>query len=448
MKIAMVSEHASPLAAVGGVDAGGQNVHVAALSSALAARGHDVVVYTRRDDARRPRRVRLSRGVDVVHLDAGPPEVVGKDGLLPYIPQFADNLTAALRERRPTLIHAHFWMSGMAATAAGASLGLPVLQTFHALGAVKQRHQGSADTSPAGRLVVESRLARGVDRVIASCSDEVRELLLLGAQRSSVDMVPCGVDTARFTPDGPLAPRRGRRRLLALGRMVPRKGVDDAIRALAAVPDAELVVAGGGRAEDLSADPEACRLLDLARASGVADRVELRGSVPRSELPALIRSTDVVVCLPWYEPFGIVPLEAMACGVPVVGTAVGGLLDTVVDGVTGRLVPPHRPDLAAAAVNELLAHDGPRAEAGAAGVARMRAHYTWTAVAAGTELAYRRVGHHADPYSNHHSDNRADHPSDHRGAGHRRRDGALGPVVRALDFDGVHAADTAKEATA
>ena len=136
----------------------------------------------------------------------------------------------------------------MAATVAGADLGVPVVQTFHALGAVKQRHQGSADTSPPGRLAVESRLARSVDRVIASCRDEVRELLLLGGQRSSIDVVPCGVDTAHFTPDGPAAPRGRRPRLLALGRMVPRKGVDDAIRMLARVPAAELVVAGGGPA--------------------------------------------------------------------------------------------------------------------------------------------------------------------------------------------------------
>ena len=387
----MVSEHASPLAAVGGVDAGGQNVHVAALSAALADRGHDVVVYTRRDDAALERRVRLGRGVDVVHLDAGPPEELSKDLLLPYMPRFAEELTATLRRRRPALLHAHFWMSGMASMVAGAELDLPVAQTFHALGAVKQRHQGSADTSPPGRLAVERRLARGVDRVIASCRDEVRELLLLGGQRSSVDVVPCGVDTVHFTPNGPVAPRGRRPRLLAVGRMVPRKGVDDAIRMLTGVPAAELIVVGGPPVEDLDRDPEARRLLDLARKLDVADRVELRGAVRRAELPTLIRSSDVVVCLPWYEPFGIVPLEAMACGVPVVGTAVGGLLDTVVSGVTGRLVPPRRPDLAAAAVNALLGDDCLRAVAGAAGVARMQARYTWNAVAGGTELAYQRA---------------------------------------------------------
>lgn len=391
MRIAMVSEHASPLAAVGGVDAGGQNVHVAALSAALAARGHEVVVYTRRDDPNLARRVPLVPGVDVVHLDAGPAEPVGKDELLPFIPQFGDELGAALRRHRPALIHAHFWMSGIAASAAGAGLGMPVVQTFHALGAVKKRHQGSADTSPAGRLRIETSLARGVDRVIASCTDEVRELLLLGAERARIDVVPCGVDTAQFTPEGPVAARTNRPRLLALGRLVPRKGTDDAIRALALVPAAELIVAGGGSAEQLSADPEAQRLRELADALGVSERVHLRGSVPRAELPALIRSADVVVCLPWYEPFGIVPLEAMACGVPVVGTAVGGLLDTVVSGVTGRLIPPRRPDLAADAINDLLADDAQRGELGAAGVARTSAAYSWDAVATATERAYRHA---------------------------------------------------------
>ena len=392
MKIAMVSEHASPLAAIGGVDAGGQNVHVAALSTALAARGHDVVVYTRRDDPTLPAKVRMGPGVSVVHLDAGPAQKVGKDQLVPYLPELAEGLIASLRRDRPALVHAHFWMSGLVAGIAGRELDLPVVQTFHALGAVKRLHQGNADGSPPERLAVERRLARETDRVVASCTDEVRELLSMGARRDHVHIVPCGVDTEKFTPVGPIAARSGRPRLLALGRLVPRKGVDDAIRALATVPGAELVVAGGPVAGELDADPEVLRLRTIAAELGVADRVDLRGQVSRADLPALMRSADVVVCLPWYEPFGIVPLEAMACGVPVVGSAVGGLLDSVVSGGTGELVPPHRPDVAATVVRELLADDGRRARQGRAGVIRARSRYTWAAVAAGTERAYRHAG--------------------------------------------------------
>ena len=151
----MVSEHASPLATLGGVDAGGQNVHVAALAAALARRGASVVVHTRRDDPALPRRVRTGQGVTVDHVPAGPAEVVSKDTLLPYMDAFAADLHRQWSRRRPDVVHAHFWMSGYAALEAARPLGIPVVMTFHALGVVKRRHQGSRDTSPPERLDVE-----------------------------------------------------------------------------------------------------------------------------------------------------------------------------------------------------------------------------------------------------------------------------------------------------
>ncbi len=157
MRIAMISEHASPLATLGGVDAGGQNVHVAALSAALAEEGHTVTVYTRRDDAALPARVAFAPGVEVVHLDAGPARAVPKDELLPHMGELADGLLADWRTARPDVVHSHFWMSGVAALDAaarlasspvGAAAAPPVLHTFHALGSVKRRHLGAEDTSP------------------------------------------------------------------------------------------------------------------------------------------------------------------------------------------------------------------------------------------------------------------------------------------------------------
>ncbi|MCU1657118.1 MAG: glycosyltransferase family 1 protein, partial [Pseudonocardiales bacterium] len=181
MRVAMMSEHASPLAALGGVDAGGQNVHVAALASALADRGNDVVVYTRRDDPHLPERVELRAGVVVEHLDAGPPAPIPKDDLLPYVPAMAADLRRRLRRSNPpAVVHAHFWMSGLAALAATQELDVPVVQTFHALGSVKRRFQGAADTSPAGRIAAERHIARSARRILASCTDEVRELVQLG----------------------------------------------------------------------------------------------------------------------------------------------------------------------------------------------------------------------------------------------------------------------------
>jgi glycosyltransferase involved in cell wall biosynthesis len=391
MRIAMVSEHASPLAVLGGVDAGGQNVHVAALAEALAAAGHEVDVYTRRDDESLPDDVPLCPGVRVRHVPAGPPTAVPKDDLLPYMADFGRYLAAAWTgEDRPAVVHAHFWMSGLASVQAADVVDVPVVQTFHALGAVKKRHQGAADTSPSGRVVTETTIGRRVDAIVATCSDEVAELARMGVPTGHVHVVPCGVDIDHFSPDvEPVTvPRRVPYRILSVGRLVERKGVDTAIEALIALPDVELWVAGGPALEALDDDPEAVRLRAVAQAAGVADRVRLLGRVSHDDMPAVMRSADLVVATPWYEPFGIVPVEAAACGVPVVGTAVGGLLDTVVDGRTGTLVPAHDPGSLARAIRELLDDPPRRARYGAVARRRAAARYGWDRVAAATAEVY------------------------------------------------------------
>ena len=387
MRIDMVSEHASPLAVLGDVDAGGQNVHVAALASALARRGARVVVHTRRDDPALPATVEMAPGVSVRHVDAGPPAPLPKDELLPHMDEFARRLSADWSAEPPDVVHSHFWMSGRAALAAAGPLGIPVVHTFHALGVVKRRHQGARDTSPPGRLEEERAVMRGAARIVATCSDEVFELLREGADRRRCSVVPCGVDTGRFRPTGPAEERR-RPRVVCVGRLVERKGVDAVVRALVDLPGVELVVAGGPDRRRLADDPEARRLDGLARELGVADRVDLRGGLPRHEIPPLMRSADAVVCAPWYEPFGIVPLEAMACGVPVVATAVGGMIDTVVDGETGVHVQPRRPEQLAGALAALIADPARRRALGANGGRRARERYTWDRVAAATHDVY------------------------------------------------------------
>jgi D-inositol-3-phosphate glycosyltransferase len=394
VRVAMVSEHASPLAVLGGVDAGGQNVHVAALATAMARKGVDVVVHTRRDDVALPRRVRMAPGVTVDHVTAGPPSAVPKDELLPYMDDFAVDLHRQWRARRPDIVHAHFWMSGKAALAAARPLGIPVVLTFHALGRVKKRHQGAKDTSPADRLELEKVLVRDCDRVVATCTDEVFELLRMGGARRRISVVPCGVDVGLFRPDVAPEPRpSGRHRIVAVGRLVERKGVGNVIVALARMlraggPDTELVIAGGAAADSLDDDVDVQRLRAVARAEGVVDRVVFRGRVGRADLPALYRSADVAVCVPWYEPFGIVPLEAMACGTPVLASAVGGLVDTVVHGGTGLHIPPRDPDALAEALAELLPDADRRRALGAAGAARARSRYSWDRVAAQTLQSY------------------------------------------------------------
>jgi glycosyltransferase involved in cell wall biosynthesis len=391
MRIAMVSEHASPLATLGGVDSGGQNVYVAALASALVRLGHAVTVYTRRDGVSLPPRVVMAPGVVVQYVDAGPPLPIAKDAIYPYVPQFGAHLRRLWSVEPPDIVHSHFWMSALAALAATGPLDLPLVHTYHALGVEKLRHQGLADTSPGVRVEAEAEIARRADRIVATAGAELFELSRMGASPRTLRIVPCGVDLDQFASTATGTHRRdGRLRVVTLSRLVPRKGIDTVIEALARVPAAELVVAGGGEAPDLANDPEALRLVDVARASGVAERVFFAGRVERAHVPALLRRADVVACTPWYEPFGMVPLEAMACGRPVVVSSVGGLIDTVVDGLTGFHVAPREPRHVALAL-EALRDARVRRRMGRAGEERVRLRYAWPRIAAEVLEVYRGV---------------------------------------------------------
>jgi glycosyltransferase involved in cell wall biosynthesis len=397
VRIALVSEHASPLAAIGGVDAGGQNIHVAELAAGLVRLGHSISVYTRRDDADLAERVTTPAGYEVVHVPAGPAGPVPKDDLWPHMAAFADHLTEMLKFQQPDVAHAHFWMSAWASARAARRLNLPLLVTFHALGSVKRRYQGPADTSPLNRIRVEVAVAGAADRIIATATEEIRELARLGVPSSKVSVVPCGVDLEHFTPwpttdASPSVPQRAcRYRLLSAGRLVPRNGHEIIIEALTWLPEAELLIAGGAGSSDATPEPEHDRLVAVAERLGVADRVRLIGHVARADMPALLRSADLVVSSPWYKPFGIVPLEAMACGVPVVASAVDGMLDTVVDSVTGALVAPRDSVALAEAVGPLLESPSRRAEFAQAGLERVRSRYSWDRVAADTAAVYRQT---------------------------------------------------------
>ena len=401
MRIAMVSEHASPLALFVGRDAGRQNLHVGKLAAALVRRGHSVTVYTRRDSDRLHWEQELPSGVKLVNLDAGPPRQIPRDKLLPYIPEFAEQLGRYWVEEPPQVVHGHYWMSGIATIEAVGQMqkhGLPlpaVAQTFHALGVVRRRDHGAEDSSPPEREFLEPWVARSVDRVIATCPDEALELRALGVSQRRISVSPCGVDVARFTPDGPARPRGQRLRLAAIGGLAPREGIDTIISAMALLSasgkrDVELLVVGGASGKDrIASDPEARRLRDHAESLGIRGQVIFTGRVPHDDMPELLRSVDVVVCTPLYEPFGAVPLEAMASGVPVIASTVSGLTETVLNGVTGLLVPPRHPAALAEAISTLHADRTFREALGKAGIARARSRYTWDHLAGHTERLYR-----------------------------------------------------------
>ena len=349
MRIAMVSEHASPLAVLGGVDAGGQNVHVAALAHGARARRATTSSCTRAATTPRSRGAwRWRRGVAVDHVDAGPPAeraegraAAAHAARSPQRPARAVAGRPARRRPQPLL---DVRRSPRSRPRRG--LGIPVVHTFHALGTVKRRHQGARDTSPPRRLALERDDRRAAPTaIVATCTDEVFELMRHG-RRPPADHGRAVRRRPRRASarDGPREPRPGRRRLVAACRLVERKGIGDVVAALAGAPGRR--AARRRRPDAAGAWTPTPRRAGCARSPtqhGVGDRLVLRGRVGRDEMPALLRSADAVVCAPWYEPFGIVPLEAMACGVPVVATAVGGQIDSVVDGVTGVHVPPRDP---------------------------------------------------------------------------------------------------------
>jgi D-inositol-3-phosphate glycosyltransferase len=384
----MISEHASPLATLGGEDSGGQNVYVAELARRLGAMGHRVDVFTRRDSTLLPEVIPFGEGVRVVNLPAGPPESLPKDDLFPFMAGFRDAFYRFAREEPDAyeLVHANFWMSGWVACEAKRDLGLPFVQTFHALGETKRREQGARDTSPPERQAVEFRILEEVERVLVTCPAEIEELTTLyEADRARLMLVPCGVDTRTFRP----VDRREARKALSLpdkltvvyvGRLVPRKGVDTLVEAFALLPDhldARLVVVGG----EPRGSPEVERLLALAGTLGVAERVTFAGSRPQWELHRYYGAADAAVSVPHYEPFGMTPLEAMACATPVVGSKVGGIKTSVADGETGYLIPPKDPEALAGRLVRLLS-DGPRRDRmGRNARRRIEEHYTWERIA-------------------------------------------------------------------
>ena len=310
------------------------------------ARGHRVTVYTRAK----------VKGAGVEHVPAGPDVELSESDLLPYLPDFSAALRRRWHKKRPDIIHAHSWTSGLAAIAGSEGLDVPVTQTLNIL-------QGDRAPGPVRRL--ECAIGRRAKTVIAVCGDEKTELIKMGVPRTNISVVPHGVDVERFRRHGPALPRGTRPRLLHIGHI----GADTAVNALIAVPDAELLIAGG---DELSIR----RLRDLARGHGVADRVEPLGTVPHATMPKLIRSADLVLSLSPTVPNGIAALEAMACGVPVIASATGAHLDSIVDGVTGFLIRPDRPLEVAKRIRLLLRDATLRTAIGYAAADRARSRYS------------------------------------------------------------------------
>ncbi|HEY1115928.1 MAG TPA: glycosyltransferase, partial [Chitinophagaceae bacterium] len=410
-RIAFISEHASPLAVLGGVDSGGQNVYVAELARFLAKAGYKVDVFTRWDDEGVPQVVHWLPNVRVVHVKAGPVHYLPKEELFPFMTEFRKEMMRFMEEEEVyyDLAHANFWMSALVAMELKQIMELPYVVTFHALGHVRRIYQKEQDKFPPERVLVEEEAARWADQVLAECPQDKEDLMTYyGVDPAKITIVPCGFDPGELYPVNPSFARSilglDQREciLLQLGRMVPRKGVDNVVKALPLLRNTFhkirlLIVGGESDLPDPVASPEIGRLQQLVQDCGVADSVTFTGRRGRNLLKYYYSAAHLFITTPWYEPFGITPLEAMACGTPVIGSNVGGIKYSVEDGQTGYLVPPNDPFALAEKVELLLENPVLHRKMKANAIKRVNALFTWQKVADAVDGLYQQVLYQVKP---------------------------------------------------
>lgn len=380
--VAVVSMHTSPLVQPGTGDSGGMNVYVRELSASLAQAGVDVRVYVRRWADDLPERVPVEPGFEVVHVPAGPSRLA-KEDLPAVVDEFTEGVAADLAVSPVQALHANYWLSAVSAHDLKHRLELPLVATFHTLARVKAE---AGDLEPRAREEAEARIIGCCDAICASNPVEADQLIqLYGAPRERLELVPSGVDHAFFSPGDRAGARTAlglddRPTLLFVGRIQPLKGLTVAVEALARLRDrsTRLVVVGGPSGAEGPA--ELARVMGLIAELGLGDRVTFIEPQPHHMLSTWYRAADVVVVPSRSESFGLVALEAAACGVPVVASAVGGLRTLVDDGVTGLLVEDRDPAAWARAIDRLLDKPEKAAWMGAAAAADAR-RYSWSTTA-------------------------------------------------------------------
>jgi D-inositol-3-phosphate glycosyltransferase len=390
-RLALISAHTSPLARLGSHKAGGMNVYVRETAIELARLGHVVDVFTR-DDGTHPDVVSLGQRARVVHLGAGPRDMVGKDEVRKHLPAFLHSLRAFKEQEglRYDLVHSHYWLSGWVGGYLQRLWDVPHVTMFHTLGEVKNRARPGEHESTQ-RIETERRIVATADAVVAASGHELEQIArLYDGDPARVAVIPCGVNLDLFRPRDRVAARStlglgGGPVVLFVGRLEPLKGADLLIETLPHLddPDTTLVIVGG----DEQSAAYRRELRRTAREAGVAARVRFVGAVPQEQLPLYYSAADVCVIPSFYESFGLVALEAMACGTPVVASRVGGLPGTVHDGENGYLVPWRCAEAFADRIGAVLADTELRRRMSTAALATVE-RFRWSGVAAELNTLY------------------------------------------------------------
>ena len=405
----MLSYHTCPLATLGGKDTGGMNVYVRDLTKELGRMGIEVDVFTRSQDEHVPHVLHdLGYGNRVVHVPAGPEVPLPKPELAEYIPQFVSGILEFSQHRglQYDLIHSHYWMSGIAAQRLKEMWNVPVVHMFHTLGIMKQRvARDKSEADGDYRLEGEQKVLRVADRVIAATPAELAQLQwLYQADVSHVEVIPPGVDLTHFYP---ILPEEAKefigvqpcdRMLLFVGRIEPLKGLDTLIEAIAIMrregfedcPICLSIIGGDPQVSDEEMSAEMTRLQEMREDLDLEDMVTFLGKRSQDTLPYYYSASEAVVMPSHYESFGMVALEAMACGTPVVASQVGGLAFLVQDGVTGFTVPVDEPRALADCLKELIKNPALRQRMGRQ-AAEVAQRYGWDTIAGRILQVYEEV---------------------------------------------------------